>query len=141
MKVFGLLIIVLSYTSISDIRTVYKSQDEEKVLAMLMILEKKAVLTSDEQCYKAVFLCMKADYLTWPNEKLSAFKKGYKELNELIRKYPEDAEYRYHRYMVEKFTPSWLIEVSHMEEDKAYVKSNLAPNHPMYFFITSTIDN
>jgi hypothetical protein len=140
MNIFGLLIILACNTSISDIRTVYKSQDEDKVIAMLQVLEKKTSLTTDEQCYKAVFLCMKADYLTWPNEKLSAFKKGYKDLNALILKYPGDAEYKYHRYMIEKFTPSWLIEVNHMVGDKDFVKANLAANHPMYSFITNTID-
>jgi hypothetical protein len=140
MNIFGLLIILACNTSITDIRTVYKSQDEDKVLAMLEVLEKKSSLTNDEQCYTAVFLCMKADYLTWPNEKLSAFKKGYKELNEVIRKYPTKAEYKYHRYMIEKFTPSWLIEVNHMVADKTFVKANLAADHPMYNFITDTID-
>lgn len=140
MNIFGLLIILACNTSITDIRTVYKSQDEDKVLAMLEVLEKKSSLTNDEQCYIAVFLCMKADYLTWPNEKLSAFKKGYKELNEVIRKYPTKTEYKYHRYMIEKFTPSWLIEVNHMAADKTFVKANLAADHPMYNFITDTID-
>jgi|TARA_B110000114_G_scaffold54718_1_gene58231 hypothetical protein len=140
MNIFGLLIILACNTSISDIRTVYKSQDEDKVLAMLQVLEKKTSLTIDEQCYKAVFICMKADYLTWPNEKLAAFKKGYKELNSIIAKHPTKAEYRYHRYMIEKFTPSWLIDVNHMESDKTYVETNLAANHPMYSFITSTIN-
>jgi hypothetical protein len=133
-------ILLLSYGSISDYRTVYKSQDEDKVVAALKELEAKSTLTSDEQCYKAVFLCMKADYLTWPNEKLSAFKKGYRDLNILVGKYPQNAEYKYHRYMIEKFTPSWLIDVNHMSADKAYVKANMDATHPMYSFVFKTID-
>jgi hypothetical protein len=140
MNIFGLLIILACNTNISDIRSVYKSQDEDKVLAMLQVLKEKTSLTTDEQCYKAVFCCMKAEYLTWPNEKLAAFKKGYNDLNSIIAKYPTNAEYRYHRYMIEKFTPSWLIDVNHMEADKTYVKTTLVANHPMYPFITSTID-
>lgn len=133
-------ILFLSFSSISEIREVYKSQDEDRVLASLKQLEAKSSLTSDEQCYKAVFLCMKADYLTWPNEKLAAFKKGYKELNSVIVKNPTNAEYKYHRYMIEKHTPSWLIEVNNMATDKMYVKANIKSTHPMYSFIIKTID-
>jgi hypothetical protein len=140
MNIFGLLIILACYSSISDIQAVYKGQKEDEVLASLKMLESKSVLTADEQCYKAVFLCMKADYLTWPTDKLAAFKKGYKELNSIVAKHPTNAEYKYHRYMIEKFTPSWLIEVNHMAADKAYVKANLASSHPMYTFIAKTID-
>jgi len=140
MNVFGILIILTAYTNISDIRAVYKGQSENMVLVTLKVLESKSILTPDEQCYKAVFLCMKAEYLTWPSDKFAAFKKGYKELNSLIFKYPTIAEYKYHRYMIEKFTPSWLIDVNHMEADKAFVKANLASGHPMYSFITKTID-
>lgn len=140
MNVFGLLIILACYSSISDIQAVYKGQKEDEILASLKMLESKSVLTADEQCYKAVFLCMKAEYLTWPMDKLAAFKKGYKELNSIIAKYPTKAEYKYHRYMIEKFTPSWLIDVNHMAADKAFVKANLVSDHPMYSFITKTID-
>ena len=134
------LILLLSYSSISDYRSVYKSQDEDKVLTALKELEAKSTLTADEQCYKAVFLCMKADYLTWPQDKLAAFKKGYGELNSLITKNSSKTEYRYHRYMIEKHTPSWLIDINHMKEDKAYVKANMKSSHPMYSFVSKTID-
>ena len=140
MNVFGLLIILACYSSISDIQAVYKGQKEDEILASLKMLESKSVLTADEQCYKAVFLCMKAEYLTWPMDKLAAFKKGNKELNSIIAKYTTKAEYKYHRYMIEKFTPSWLIDVNHMAADKAFVKANLVSDHPMYSFITKTID-
>lgn len=133
-------VFLLSYSSVSDLRTVYQSQNEDKVLTALKELENKSTLTADEQCYRAVFLCMKADYLSWPNDKLAAFKKGYADLNKVIAANPTNAEYRYHRFMVEKHTPSWLIDVNHMAKDKAYVKANLKSSHPMYAFVTKTID-
>ena len=55
MKIFGFLIILASYSSISDIQEVYKGQKEDEVLAVLKMLESKSILTTDEQCYKAVF--------------------------------------------------------------------------------------
>ena len=139
MKFISLLVILFS-VSISDLREVYKSQDEDQVLAELKKLESKSDLNEDEQLYKSVFLCMKADYLTWPNEKLSAFKKGYAELNAVIKRNNSNAEYRYHRYMIEKHTPSWLIETNHMDTDRSFVTSNLKSTHPMYDFIIKTID-
>jgi|TARA_B110000908_G_scaffold147533_1_gene179330 hypothetical protein len=139
MKVF-ILLFIISLSSIADLRMVYQSQDEDKVLNALKELETKSMLTADEQCYKAVFLCMKADYLTWPMEKLSAFKKGYADLNSIIDSNAHNAEYYYHRYMIEKHSPSWLLDVNHMTEDKAFVKANMKSSHPMYSFVTKTID-
>jgi len=103
-------------------------------------LESKTSLTSDELCYKAVFQCMKAEYLYNPYQKLNSFKKGYSTLNNLISKNANNVEYKYHRYMIEKHTPSWLLDNNHMTSDKAFVKANLKTNHPMYSFITKTID-
>lgn len=127
------------FSSAVDVRAVYQSQNKDKVLAALKYLETKSALSSDERCYKAVFLCMKAGYLTWPNEKLAAFKLGYSDLNTLIAAHPTNAEYKYHRYMIEKHTPSWLIEVNHMPKDKAFVEATLMPTHPMYRFMLKTL--
>ncbi|HCD68790.1 MAG TPA: hypothetical protein DEQ56_09980 [Bacteroidetes bacterium] len=134
------LILVFYTSTISQYRLVYQSQDEGKVTAMLKVLESKTSLTSDELCYKAVFQCMKAEYLYNPYQKLNSFKKGYSTLNNLISKNANNVEYKYHRYMIEKHTPSWLLDNNHMTSDKAFVKANLKTNHPMYSFITKTID-
>jgi len=134
------LILVFYTSTISQYRLVYQSQDEGEVTAMLKVLESKTSLTSDELCYKAVFQCMKADYLYNPYQKLNSFKKGYSTLNNLISKNANNVEYKYHRYMIEKHTPSWLLDNNHMTSDKAFVKANLKTNHPMYSFITKTID-
>jgi hypothetical protein len=134
------LILVFYTSTISQYRLVYQSLDEGKVTAMLKVLESKTSLTSDELCYKAVFQCMKADYLYNPYQKLNSFKKGYSTLNNLISKNANNVEYKYHRYMIEKHTPSWLLDNNHMTSDKAFVKANLKTNHPMYSFITKTID-
>jgi len=134
------LILVFYTSTISQYRLVYQSLDEGKVTAMLKVLESKTSLTSDELCYKAVFQCMKADYLYNPYQKLNSFKKGYSTLNNLISKNANNVEYKYHRYMIEKHTPSWILDNNHMTSDKAFVKANLKTNHPMYSFITKTID-
>jgi len=134
------LILVFYTSTISQYRLVYQSQDEGEVTAMLKVLESKTSLTSDELCYKAVFQCMKAEYLYNPYQKLNSFKKGYSTLNNLISKNANNVEYKYHRYMIEKHTPSWLLDNNHMTSDKAFVKANLKTNHPMYSFITKTID-
>ena len=134
------LILVFYTSTISQYRLVYQSQDEGEVTAMLKVLESKTSRTSDELCYKAVFQCMKAEYLYNPYQKLNSFKKGYSTLNNLISKNANNVEYKYHRYMIEKHTPSWLLDNNHMTSDKAFVKANLKTNHPMYSFITKTID-
>jgi hypothetical protein len=134
------LILVFYTSTISQYRLVYQSQDEGEVTAILKVLESKTSLTSDELCYKAVFQCMKADYLYNPYQKLNSFKNGYSTLNNLISKNANNVEYKYHRYMIEKHTPSWLLDNTHMTSDKAFVKANLKTNHPMYSFITKTID-
>ena len=126
--------------STQDYREIYKSQDEDRVKYALKVLSNKSNLTSDESCYKAVFECMNAEYLINPYQKLSSFNRGYSTLNALINRYRNNAEYRYHRYMIEKNAPSWLIDTNHMKNDRSVVRARLNKQHPMYSFIMKTMN-
>ena len=127
--------------NISMCREVYKTQDKERVISTLAILSDKENLTTDELCYKSVFECMNAEYVLNPYKKLSYFNSGYNTLNTIINENNSNAEYRYHRYMIEKYAPSWLIDKSHTQIDKKFIMNTISKEHPMYSFIMETMNN
>tara|TARA_B100001059_G_scaffold228441_1_gene259519 strand:+ start:24449 stop:24877 length:429 start_codon:yes stop_codon:yes gene_type:complete len=136
-----IILFTINFLNISRCREVYQSQDKTRVISILEDLNNKEVLSKDELCYKSVFECMKADYVMNPYQKLSYFNKGYNSLNTLIDENKSNVEYRYHRYMIEKHAPSWLIEDDHTQIDKEYIIMNITKKQPMYSFIMDTINN
>ena len=133
--------IIVNSLNISQCREVYQSQDKTRVISTLQDLTSKDHLSNDELCYKSVFECMKADYVMNPYQKLSYFNKGYNSLNTLIDENKSNVEYRYHRFMIEKHAPSWLIEDDHTQLDKEYILTHITNKQPMYSFIMETIKN
>ena len=136
-----ILILTSNLMDISQCRQVYMSQNKERVISMLDILSNNDNLTTDELCYKSVSECMKAEYVLNPYQKLSYFNSGYNTLNAIIEEYQSNVEYRYHRYMIEKHAPSWLIEESHKQIDKDFINNTISKKHPMYSFIMETMNN
>jgi len=135
------ILIIVNSLNISQCREVYQSQDKTRVISTLEDLTSKDHLSNDELCYKSVFECMKADYVMNPYQKLSYFNKGYNSLNTLIDENKSNVEYRYHRFMIEKHAPSWLIEDDHTQLDKEYILTHITNKQPMYSFIMETIKN
>jgi hypothetical protein len=135
------ILITVNSLNISQCREVYQSQDKTRVISTLKDLTSKDHLSKDELCYKSVFECMKADYVMNPYQKLSYFNKGYNSLNTLIDENKSNVEYRYHRYMIEKYAPSWLIDENHTKLDKEYILAHITKKQPMYSFIMETINN
>ena len=135
------ILIIVNSLNISQCREVYQSQDKTRVISTLQDLTSKDHLSNDELCYKSVFECMKADYVMNPYQKLSYFNKGYNSLNTLIDENKSNVEYRYHRFMIEKHAPSWLIEDDHTQLDKEYILTHITNKQPMYSFIMETIKN
>ena len=133
--------IIVNSLNISQCREVYQSQDKTRVISILEDFTSKDHLSNDELCYKSVFECMKADYVMNPYQKLSYFNKGYNSLNTLIDENKSNVEYRYHRFMIEKHAPSWLIEDDHTQLDKEYILTHITNKQPMYSFIMETIKN
>ena len=135
------ILVAVNSLNISQCREVYQSQDKTRVISILEDLTSKDHLSNDELCYKSVFECMKADYVMNPYQKLSYFNKGYNSLNTLIDENKSNVEYRYHRFMIEKHAPSWLIEDDHTQLDKKYILTHITNKQPMYSFIMETIKN
>lgn len=135
------ILVAVNSLNISQCREVYQSQDKTRVISILEDLTSKDHLSNDELCYKSVFECMKADYVMNPYQKLSYFNKGYNSLNTLIDENKSNVEYRYHRFMIEKHAPSWLIEDDHTQLDKEYILTHITNKQPMYSFIMETIKN
>jgi hypothetical protein len=134
-----ILSLMMSVSSVSDLRKVYESQDEDKVMNRLSQLEAKTSLSQDELCYKAVFMCLKAKYVSNPYTKLTSFNSGYDLLEKTINKNPKNVEYRFHRYMIETNAPAWLIDESHIVADKEFIKENVTGSNPLYHLISMVI--
>lgn len=125
---------------ISDLRVTYLSQDENKITKMYDALKSNKLRSADEECYFAVFECLQAKYSYNPYTKFTYFNNGYTRLNTLITKHKINAEYRYHRIMIEKNAPSFLIEKNHFKEDKEVIKRYAIKGHPLYVEMVKTIE-
>lgn len=125
---------------LDELRLVYRKQDEKGIERLMPKLESKK-RTSHEECYYGSFLCLKAKFATNPYYKYKYFNQGYTVLNQVIQKNPKNPEFRFHRYMVEKNAPSFLIKVNHREEDEAIIRKHLKPEDPLYPVIKKYLDN
>lgn len=141
MKFVFLFLALFGSTSqqISYYREAYISQDENRILKCLNVLEEKKNKTELEQCYYAVFLCLKADYSYNPYTKYKSFTKGYALLQDLIKSDTNNLEYRYHRYMIEKNAPDVVLSKRHLSEDRAMIKRTIKKSHPLYDVIIKTV--
>ncbi len=119
-------------SSVADMRSVYLTQDETKITKMYKLLKARQQLSPDEECYFAAFECLQAKYSINPYSKYNYFSSGYNRLNGLINKYSSNPEYRYHRLMIEKNAPAFLIEKNHILQDKSIIKKYNKIGHPLY---------
>lgn len=76
--------------------------------------------------YHASATMQKAQYSFWPTAKLKYFKRGKKMLEAFIKSHPDNIEARYVRYLVQSEIPGILGYNDDMDEDYAYILSNIA---------------
>jgi hypothetical protein len=119
-------------SSIADMRSVYLTQDEAKITKMYKLLKARQQLSPDEECYLAAFECLQAKYSINPYTKYNYFSSGYNRLNGLINRYSVNPEYRYHRLMIEKNAPAFLIEKNHIVQDKSIIKKYNNIGQPLF---------
>ncbi|MDO6492668.1 MAG: hypothetical protein ABJD66_00765 [Cellulophaga sp.] len=75
--------------------------------------------------YVASCIMKKAEFTIWPFKKLAYFNEGKKELESYIKKYPNDLEARYVRYLVQSNIPSFLGYNTRIAADKKFITDNL----------------
>lgn len=75
--------------------------------------------------YHAAAEMTKANHTSWPVSKLSHFSKGKNQLEEVIRKYPNEIELRYIRFAVQNGSPFFLGYKEDMAADKKIILAKL----------------
>lgn len=99
-----------------------KSVDQESIcLSMIQLSEKNA----NQMIYKAylgAYEAIWANHTQNPFEKLKTFNKGIKKLNEAVSQEPNNLEIRILRCVINKKSPSFLINSKDLESDLRYIK-------------------
>lgn len=84
----------------------------------------------EKEAFQGALMMKKASLVLSPKEKLSLFKEGSKKLESAIKSFPNNAEYRFLRFMIQENAPGFLRYNDNLQEDKkiivTYYKS-LAP--------------
>ena len=79
----------------------------------------------ESEFYKSVATMWKAEYTYWPHQKYAYFTEGRDNLEELIKKYPNNTELRFLRYIVQVNTPRFLGYNSEIDNDLSHINDNL----------------
>lgn len=129
MKLFFLLFVLIynqttDCTSLESIRNTFhtiKTNDDLKKF----IKSSKQINCSKATPYIASCTMKKAEFTVWPFKKLAYFNEGKKTLENYIKKYPNDIEARYVRYLVQNNIPSFLGYNTRIAADKKFILDNL----------------
>ena len=90
----------------------------------------KSASFPEKTAYEGALLMKKAAIAGNPKDKLSLFKQGNQKLESAIKDEPENAEYRFLRFMIQENAPGFLGYNDNMDTDKSFIVSHfkkLAP--------------
>lgn len=90
------------------------------VEATLTRLEKEKTNTTNK-AYRGGLLMKKSGFLKKAAEKIAVFKEGHELLEAAIKKYPQNAEYRFIRLTIQEHAPKILKYNKNITEDKALI--------------------
>lgn len=113
--------------NIDYIRNNYEkaAKDEQLCKRLLQSTEVKTNSTLFKGYYGA-FQAIYASHLKNSSEKLKHFKTGKSNIEQAISSEPKNVELRFVRLSVQKMAPSFLGYNKKIEEDKKFIKENLA---------------
>ncbi|MGY5351454.1 hypothetical protein ACXGQW_02625 [Wenyingzhuangia sp. IMCC45533] len=113
--------------NLSTIRNIFQAGVDEKQLNEMILL------CQQSDCYKitpyhAAATMKKAEFGWSPLKKLTYFNTGKKMLDDFIKKYPNNIEARYIRWLTQKMAPGFLGYDGDIEEDYNYIMQNIHSN-------------
>lgn len=119
---------ILSFnaTGLDEVRANYNKLVSEKELCEKMIAEltKTKNNSATHLAYLGGLQTIWANHVLSPISKLNTFKKGKNNIEEAIKKEPENVELRFIRLSVQKNAPSFLGYKSNIHEDVKFIKEN-----------------
>ena len=120
--------LAFSSNSLKEIRDLYyKVNLEEKELEYFenYLLNNYKTTNPELEGYKAVLWFLKArDYYN-PYKKYESFTKGKKELEFILKKYPNNIELHFLRLTIQENLPSFLGYNNNISEDKKFIKEKV----------------
>ncbi|MEG2162816.1 hypothetical protein AB670_03974 [Chryseobacterium sp. MOF25P] len=113
--------------SLDKVRTNYTKLISDKELCEKMIAELESAKTNSAThlAYLGGVQTIWANHVFSPISKLNSFKKGKENIEEAIRKEPNNTELRFIRLSVQKNAPSFLGYKSNVQEDTDFIKKRL----------------
>jgi hypothetical protein len=103
----------------------YKAmQENDKSLVNAQLEELKSTPADLRQAFTGAMLMKRASFVGSPASRLHYFKEGHKMLESSIQQYPENAEFRFLRLMVQEHAPGALGYKTDIEKDCGFIKKN-----------------
>ncbi len=122
-----LLISTFSFaTDIDEVRINYTKCIEDKGLCKSMIdkLENSKYKSATHLAYLGGLRSIWANHASNPLSKLKTFKQGREDIEDAIKKEPQNPEIRFIRLSIQKNAPSFLGYKSNIKEDKEFIRNN-----------------
>lgn len=103
----------------------FKSLSGNDPVSISKMIDKinKSADGSDKSAYLGAIKMKHAEHQKTPKEKLAVFKEGRDLLEKTIVKYPEKAEYKFLRLMIQENAPKVLKYNSNIKEDAKFISS------------------
>lgn len=122
------LFIFSSFTiySLDDVRKNYSqlATDKKMCSELLAQLEKNKDQSATHLAYLGALQTIWANHVFSPISKLKTFNKGKKNIEQAIKKEPDNVELRFIRLSVQKNAPNFLGYHSNIKEDIQFIKNN-----------------
>lgn len=136
MKFLGLLISAIFFlinfngTDLDVVRASYNKLVSDKALCEKMMAELTETKNNSAThlAYLGALQTIWANHVFSPVSKLGTFKEGKKNIEQAIKKEPDNVELRFIRLSVQKNAPSFLGYKSNINEDTEFIKENRHQN-------------
>ena len=120
----SMLLNVPSTTLLQELRNNYGACSKSEQLCDKMLAKIIHTTSPTEMGYKASLTMMKANWATWPHQKLAYFNEGKTLLDQTIKANPQNIELRYLRYSIQCEIPAFL-NYDNRSDDLAYIKKHV----------------
>lgn len=97
---------------------VFESDSPENIKELLLHYQNIPVTESLNKVFKGALLIKKSAYLNTLSDRVEYFKLGRELIEEEIKKYPQEIEYRFIRLILQEQTPQVLRYKNEISEDK-----------------------
>ena len=117
----------------------FKINSEEALNNFFKTIDKSNCAQS--KAYACVAEMMKAQYVFSPYSKYKHFANGRDALESFIKKYPNNVEARFLRFVVQRKTPKIVGYKNEMENDAAFIRKNIAKSDLPAFYQEKILDS